>query len=216
MPDRPNQAMDQPHFGHAEEGVMLYKPAMKAAGFFHSDDDTKPGEPNRHSIRLAYAGIVDPWNLRVEDVRIEDIAQNLAFEVRYGGAARGYYVGQHSLIVASYFSEPILKVASLLHDGEEYVIKDMPGPIKTRPEMAEYKATGIRIRKTIFSAFGLGDRYDDLMARIKPIDDEVYYRERASFAGKARPEDHIRPMPAGWSERPFLREFHRWYKEVKK
>ena len=80
-------------------------------------------------------------DIEASEVAINDIAHSLARLVRYCGhvntANSIYSVGQHSVLVAQFvFQRPIsgkmrwLPLAALLHDAPEYVIGDMPGPLK--------------------------------------------------------------------------------------
>lgn len=134
-----------------------------------------------HHIRTRSGILVDPWNLSVADINEEDICFGLSNEARYAGQVPFYSVAQHSVMVASYFTTPLDRLAALLHDAEEAYLLDMPSPIKARPEMAEYKAACIRARKVIFDAFGIAGHYDTLYPKIKVIDDLVYTREREMF-----------------------------------
>lgn len=170
------------------------------------DLQASPGSPLfvHPKCRMKSGLLVDCWNLDPADVRIDDIAFNLSNETRYGGAAGFYSVGQHSLLVSEYFHEPLLQLAGLLHDAEEAYLKDMMSPIKARPEMAAYKEAGKRVRRTIWNVFGLGDKWDEYQPKVKVIDEEVYFRERASFAGQIWGKRRIIPVPSGVAYRPFL------------
>ena len=105
--------------------------------------------------------------------------------------------------MSQYFTDPLTRFAALFHDAEEYLFKDMPSPIKHRPEMKPYVDASKRAHRVIFEWLGMwiGQTldYDALMATIKPIDNEVYNRERLSFHGRLSTDDKnfIRPWPAG-------------------
>lgn len=178
---------------------------MSFAAIDDADLAATPGSPlYEHPLIRTHSGLlVDAWSLCAADVRLDDIAFALSNECRYAGHAGFYSVGQHSMLVSGYFHDPWLQLAGLLHDAEEAYLKDMPSPIKARPEMAEYKAAGKRVRSTIWGVFGLGDRHDILEQTVKVIDNEVYFRERASFSGHLHGQKCIVPWPSGRAYRPF-------------
>lgn len=91
-----------------------------------------------HTNRAVY-----PLDPRAEDIVMADVAHALAQEVRYAGHAPWpYSVAQHSVYVSlrveflsrergddlTYTVE--LSKAALLHDAHEYVLKDIPSPLK--------------------------------------------------------------------------------------
>lgn len=165
---------------------------------------------NLHNIRVRSGKLVDPWNLRVEDIVLDDIAYALSNECRYGGHVPFYCVGQHSLIVAEYFTDPTSRLAALLHDAEEAYLKDMPSPIKSQPELKGYKEAGYRARRVIFESFGL-----DLEAHyssIKVIDNLVYQRERIAFNNPAAGD--ITPWPPGRAYAQFKHEAERLLEQI--
>lgn len=132
-----------------------------------------------HNIRVRSGKLVNPWNLFVEDIVLDDIAFALSNECRYGGHVPFYSVGQHSLIVAEYFHNPWQRLAALLHDAEEAYLKDMCSPVKSQPDMKMYKDACYRARSVIFQAFDLD--LEQHYPSIKVIDTLVYQRERIAF-----------------------------------
>jgi hypothetical protein len=163
-------------------------------------------------IRVYRGDLVDPWDLKPHDVTLDDLAFSLSNECRYAGHVPFYCVGQHSIIVSQYFTDPVTRFAALFHDAEEAYFKDMPSPIKHRPEMQSYVDASKRAHRVIFEWMGawIGQTldYDALMATIKPLDNEVYNRERLSFHGLLSHDDKnfIRPWPAGRAFIPFKQE----------
>lgn len=82
-----------------------------------------------------YSGLlIDPLELRPEDVRIEDVAHALALRNRWNCATlEPLSVAQHSVLVARVLSSrhgPIAALCGLLHDVGEYVLPDVPAPLK--------------------------------------------------------------------------------------
>jgi hypothetical protein len=87
---------------------------------------------------------VDPFNLQIEQVTIEDIALALSNMCRYTGHVRWHLsVAEHSVQVsarvARHTSDPNILLAALLHDAGEAYLSDVPKPIKDRPEMAWFR-----------------------------------------------------------------------------
>lgn len=171
-------------------------------------------------IRLYTGHLVDPWDLKPEQVELDDLAFALSNECRYAGHVPFYCVAQHSIIVSQYFTDPLTRFAALFHDAEEAYFKDMPSPIKHRPEMQPYVDASKRAHRVIFQSLGLwiGQTldYDALMAVVKPLDNEVYNRERLSFHGRLSTDDKnfIRPWPAGRAFIPFKQEALRLAEQI--
>ena len=123
----------------------------------------------------------DPWNVDVEDIHIEDIAQGLAHINRYNGQFGTYSVAQHSLYVADLVA-PQKKLAALLHDAPEYLTGDLPHHIKHGRGFLGmmWRDLDSPIQAAVERRFGLpaGALYDD---EIKAADTVVFEREWATF-----------------------------------
>lgn len=79
-----------------------------------------------------YRGRFTPLEPRAEDVRIEDIAHQLALTNRFRGATRDpYSVAQHCVLVAEHLPKR-LKLAGLMHDAPEAYLGDVSAPVKGR------------------------------------------------------------------------------------
>lgn len=171
----------------------------------------RTSQERRGTIRTFTGKYVNPLYLNIEDIDVRDIAHHLSIEPRYTGATNvAYSVGQHSVMVAGYFraSSWDLRLAALLHDASEYVLKDLASPIKANESLGDaYKGFESDAMDTIFKAFGLNP-YPMYRNRVKVIDDLVFDRERRTFFGsRITPELAVRPMPAKVAERMFLDEF---------
>jgi len=85
---------------------------------------------------------IDPFNVKLNDICIEDIAHGLSLLCRYNGQCNGFYsVAEHSIIMATYsgFREwhPL---AMLLHDAAEAYIGDIIRPIKQKlPQFRQFE-----------------------------------------------------------------------------
>jgi hypothetical protein len=134
---------------------------------------------------LTYTGrVVNPLDVRPEDVCIEDVAHSLACSNRFcGHTVAPWNTAQHSIGVmrvvqaqsSLYDREKLLK--SLLHDGGEAYVGDMTKWLKHSPEMASYREAEDRAQRAVYEAFRLdpgddpdieaGDRF---MVRLEATD----------------------------------------------
>lgn len=149
--------------------------------------------------------LFNPFSPALDLIHIEDIALALSNACRYAGHIRPFYsVAQHSVIVAGFFSDPATKLAALLHDAEEAYLGDMPSPYKARyPKFVE---DANKLRRAIYARFGVDE---DLYHKVKPVDKEVYHRERLSlFEGKIDSRQRIVPLMPRQAEDLFLKEFY--------
>lgn len=138
-----------------------------------------------YCIQMGSGKVVDPFALREEDVVLDDIVNNLAHEVRFGGSAGGWTVAQHTLVVA----ELVRKFgtgtdeeykSALLHDAGEAYLKDMPKPIKHRPDMLAYRQAEECAMRVICEKFGVPC---DLPI-VKEMDNVATYLEAKILLGK--------------------------------
>lgn len=83
---------------------------------------------------LTYTGkVIDPFNVKPNDICIEDIAHGLSLLCRFNGqCTRFYSVAEHSIIMATYpkFKQKCRPLALLLHDATEAYLGDIISPIK--------------------------------------------------------------------------------------
>lgn len=87
---------------------------------------------------------------------ITDIAQCLASQPRWGGAARPWYsVAEHS-VMASRLVPPPLMYSALMHDCEEF-LGDWPSPIKVLLDRDYLKARLHPIKAALRQWFGFQD-----------------------------------------------------------
>lgn len=160
-------------------------------------------------MRMRSGLLVDPLNLRVEDVRIEDIAHGLARINRFNGQARiAYSVARHSVNVCRRLAVPVpgmsdlrsLMLLGLLHDAPEAYLGDVIRPIKSRVRM-QYDRVGqesfdeleARTMNVIFTALGIphavpptphGVRQHALWSRVALADDaQLEWEQRGLFEG---------------------------------
>ena len=94
-----------------------------------------------------------PFEPRIEQIAIEDIAHGLAFQCRFNGQTRVFYsVAQHSLLVAELLPAS-MKLAGLLHDAAEAYLGDMVKPLKWF--LPDYCAFEAKVTLLLERHFGL-------------------------------------------------------------
>jgi len=126
------------------------------------------------SIQTFTGIFFDPFNPRVEDVRIEDIAHALTMQCRFGGHVRKRWsVAQHSLMVSDLCPEH-LKLEGLLHDASEAYLTDLPRPIKHHPLLSSYRGLEADLEYAISKRFDLSWPMPD---EIKAADNAVLVAE---------------------------------------
>ena len=82
-------------------------------------------------------------------IHLADVAKSLSLKYRFQGFTRTpYSVAQHSINVSRVLPEP-LKLWGILHDVAEYVLGDVPTPIKRHWSMFRYRWAENRILKRI-------------------------------------------------------------------
>lgn len=165
---------------------------------------------------LTYTGrYVDPVNLKVDDIAIEDIAHALALTNRYGGHTEyPYSVAQHSMLLTAHVPIHLMGVA-LLHDAYEAYGADVPRPLKAHlPEYQEIEDRNLRV---IFFKFGLDYK---LLDELHYFDTAICLDEMAALMLDVDPklvDDYdplgaiIRPMDWQTAEDLYLHFFDRLF-----
>ena len=134
-------------------------------------------------IRTYTKRIVNPLDLRPEDIHIDDIAHHLSTSNRFVGALRTpVSIAQHSICVARLvrgWKGPEFGLFGLLHDASEAYLGDVSKWLKQHPSMGEYMAAEERAQQAIYEKFGLSqfdmevlagtelERADRLMVRVE-------------------------------------------------
>jgi hypothetical protein len=167
---------------------------------------------------MTYTGrVFYPYDMRLEDFCIEDVAHALSMLCRYGGHCRRFYcVAEHSVLVSRMVSRASA-FAALMHDATEAYLVDMPKPIKTG--FPQYKDMEAKIWAMICEKWGLPAKLPEEVHR---ADGEALWHEMAALmptvpAGHGwgmgacvpavvRPE-LVRCWSPGDAERFFLRRF---------
>lgn len=182
--------------------------------------------PN-NKIATFSGALVDPWNLKLSDIHIEDIAHSLSQINRYGGHTRiPYTVAQHSVILAGEAKRRWgipEALYMLLHDGEEAYLYDLARPIKKRTELMHYCKACDRASRAIFAKFEVNGFTEERLGELKALDDEMVAHEAGSlmlvcdeWAEELRSiVQTFYPRIEMWSstmaEQQFLKMFHSFY-----
>ena len=120
---------------------------------------------------------VDIFNLKPNDIDIEDIAHALSNLCRYGGHCLFHYsVALHSVLCSYEDGTNIEKLAFLLHDASEAFVNDLIRPIKHRPEFEHYRLEEDKIQKIIFDKFKLEFPFSQ---RVHDVDNHILRKELA-------------------------------------
>lgn len=137
---------------------------------------------------------VDPLNMRMDDIHIEDIALALSNICRFTGHSEHHLsVAEHSINVEaklvmmtrSGYAETVdanARLAALLHDGGEAYLGDVAKPIKDQPMMQPYRDAEDRLMDTINARLGITVT-GDLAAQIKAADRAVLLDEWTTNGG---------------------------------
>jgi hypothetical protein len=126
---------------------------------------------------------IEILNPKEEDFEIEDIANGLSLECRFGNQiSRHYSVAQHSVLVSA-LCPPDLKREGLLHDSAEAYLGDATKPLKALLAVV-YTPIEFRFEQVIFQKFGLDI---SRLPEVKKYDVLAYEMER-DFLRHGKPE----------------------------
>ncbi len=137
--------------------------------------------------------MVDPLNLRAEDVDIRDIAQGLSTTMRFNGQTRRMFsVAEHSVNVARLIQrmghrKEVVRQA-LLHDAPEYILPDLCHTLKVLPQFAFYRAMDDAIWAVVAKRF---DVPVEMHPDIKMVDKRMASNEKVYLQGSAMPQHWI-------------------------
>lgn len=115
-----------------------------------------------------------------ERIFIQDIAHSISRLCRYNGHTHRFYsVAEHSLIMSEYVERlggsAIDCLTALHHDDAEYIIGDLPRPIKNR--MSQFKELEEKIDHAVSLRFGTTFPFPPWL---KELDRRIIKDERAS------------------------------------
>lgn len=152
-------------------------------------------------VRTHSGKMIDVLNPDPALITIDDIAHALAHIPRFGGHLdKPYSVAQHCIAVCHHKSVPLKdKLGALMHDASEYLLLDMPAPIKKH--LPDYKAMEAKLTEVIEKKYGF-----EMTVNIKGADMLVCEAEYQSMHDKEF-ETHI--LSAEEAKAMFLAEFYK-------
>lgn len=162
-----------------------------------------------------------PYDMRLADFCIEDIAHALSLLCRYGGHCRKFYsVAEHSVLISRMVA-PEYAYEALMHDATEAYLVDMPRPIKMG--FPQYKDMEAKIWDMIARRFGLPA---ELAPEVHKADGEALWHEMAALLhpvprghewGMGRPEPAVlKPeLVTGWTWEVAEIKFLERYEELR-
>lgn len=149
-------------------------------------------------MQTSRGGKFFPADPRPEEIFIEDIANGLALDCRYGGQGRTdryYSVAEHCVHMARYAAmlgwPPEAQLATLLHDGAEGYINDLPRAVKAAVGFG-YTNIEHNIEAVIYAKFDIEDAADGWKAQIKKLDRRIIVNEKAAIMKHQQPWAHDR------------------------
>lgn len=142
-----------------------------------------------------------PFELKLGDIVIDDIAHALAMQVRYNGhVERLYTVGEHCIRICDALfrdhGNHTLALQGLLHDAGEAYTGDFTRPVKNslRDVGQTLKAAEDRNEEVIFQTFGV-DHSEQTDAIVKDYDRRIIVDEKEALFGPNKPWDwDLKPL----------------------
>ncbi len=162
-----------------------------------------------------------PFDPKIEDINISDIAWSLSHINRFLGHSRTpISVAQHSIfgawIMWQTTKDKQLALWFLLHDASEAYLGDLIKPFKVLPQFAFYKEAESILQDNILRRFGLSEYYDQGWPNpeiIKDTDNLMLYLEVEELRKPIHPDNAFMP---GSAEHLALKEKLGWKDEYLK
>lgn len=142
---------------------------------------------------MTYTGrIVNPLDLKPEEICIEDIAHGLALVNRFAGhTAKPISVAQHSVYVSRLVDGTPFTMQGLLHDASEAYLGDVTKWVKADAAFAVYRVAEALIQRLIYEKFKCTHK---MSAEVARADRVMVMHEAVQGFGKAWPE-HLNTRP---------------------
>lgn len=135
-----------------------------------------------------YSGlVVNPFDLKPEDIRIVDIAHALSNQCRFTGHTKRFYsVAEHATHCSRVVDQQFT-LRALLHDASEAYLHDIASPIKKHRYFDEYRDLESDIEYLIYDVFKIVPTIDSRRA-VKAADSIMLRREAEYLLAPLNPE----------------------------
>lgn len=154
-----------------------------------------------HVIRTLSGLAVDVTNPKPHMFDINDIAHSLSQQCRFGGHLKEFYsVAQHCYHTSRLVTKQNA-LAALMHDAAEYVLLDMPSPIKKH--LTNYKELEHGVLMAMALKFGFKYPFEP---EVKVADDKMLHLEHKNLVVGPITSDLI-PMSPPVAKLYFLKRF---------
>jgi hypothetical protein len=105
-------------------------------------------------MHLFSGNIINPFDIRPEDIHIEDIAHALSLMNRFAGhTKRPISVAQHSVYVSGLVDGTGHELQALVHDGSEAYIADLVKWVKETEPLAGYRELEEKVQRAVYMRF---------------------------------------------------------------
>ena len=180
----------------------------------------------KNPCMLTYTGkLINPLDLTVDDVCIEDIAHALSNMCRYNGHVSQFYsVAEHCVLLAITDEYPGYTPWKLLHDASEAYLPDVCAGYKDY--LGDFNEIEERILRVIAEKFGLPYLEGDVLAEVKIGDREMIYWEAKELMPASHIWKEIQPkvlrakkveilkLTPWQAEELYLKAFHHMYRPI--
>ena len=135
---------------------------------------------------------VNPLDLKIDDICVEDIAHHLSCINRFVGALKKpVSVAQHSVYVSRILQGTGMEAWGLFHDASEAYLGDVSKWVKQTPTMASYREAEIKAENVIFIALRIKRIEDDSL--LKEADNLMVRYEASEMLSEPR---HLLSLPS--------------------
>lgn len=178
---------------------------------------------------MASGKVVNPLDLKPEDVLLHDIAHHLGNTCRFSGGTDPFYsVAEHSVRVTRWVRQQLGSIEdqrwALVHDASEAYLVDLPKPLKSDPAFGRaFRRVEASIEKIVAEKFSLpgkipsivhdGDKclYAAEVRDLMPPSTQWKEWEIGEELQALVPIHEIKPWGSAKSRRKFLIEFEKLF-----
>ena len=172
--------------------------------------------PKNGYIEIFSGKLINPLNLKEDDIDIVDVAHSLSNQCRFSGHCKFHYsVALHSYYVSQMCSDEN-KLWGLMHDLSESYIIDIPSPIKILPEFRFYREIENNIQNLACNKFGLPQK---MPKEVNIIDKRMSATEMFQIMNTFYPNGYIKfddvkieELSPEQTKKLFLDQFYRLVK----